>query len=232
MFETSPSPVRAVIVTKPEMSVPLLVMNCFAPFTTQSSPSSSARVRDVAGVGAGLGLGQSEGAEALARAQPRHPLVLQRVGAERVHRPRAERGVRGHRDRHARVHPRQLLDRDRVAEVVRAAAPVLLGVRHPHQAELAELGHDLVREALLAIELLGHRSHLAVGEVAHQAPDLLLLLGQVELHAARDASPRAARSLSAESAMPGSGRRGRSGPGRPRSRSRTSSARRSGRAVS
>ena len=44
-FETSPSPVRAVIVTNPEMSVPLLVMNCFAPFTTHSSPSSSARVR-------------------------------------------------------------------------------------------------------------------------------------------------------------------------------------------
>jgi hypothetical protein len=37
--------VRAVIVTKPEMSVPLLVMNCLAPLMTHSSPSSSARVR-------------------------------------------------------------------------------------------------------------------------------------------------------------------------------------------
>ena len=48
MFEISfwPSsrPVTAVIVTQPEMSVPVLVMNCFAPFTTHSPPSSVARV--------------------------------------------------------------------------------------------------------------------------------------------------------------------------------------------
>jgi hypothetical protein len=37
--------VRAVIVTNPEMSVPLFVMNCLAPLITQSPPSSCARVR-------------------------------------------------------------------------------------------------------------------------------------------------------------------------------------------
>jgi hypothetical protein len=37
--------VRAVIITKPEMSVPLFVMNCLAPLMTHSSPSSEARVR-------------------------------------------------------------------------------------------------------------------------------------------------------------------------------------------
>ena len=57
--------------------------------------------------------------------------------------------MRRHRDRDARVHPRELLDRDRVAEVVGAAAAVLLGVGDAHQAELAELLDDLVREALL-----------------------------------------------------------------------------------
>ena len=31
--------------TTPEMSVPAFVMNCLAPFTTHSPPSSSARVR-------------------------------------------------------------------------------------------------------------------------------------------------------------------------------------------
>ena len=46
MFEiSSPSPVRAVIVTKPEMSVPELVMNCLAPSITHSPPSSRAVVR-------------------------------------------------------------------------------------------------------------------------------------------------------------------------------------------
>ncbi len=45
MFETSPSPVSAVIVTRPEMSVPALVMKIFEPFTTHSPSRSSARVR-------------------------------------------------------------------------------------------------------------------------------------------------------------------------------------------
>ena len=45
MFETSSSPVRAVIVTPPEMSVPALVMNCFAPLIVQAPSASVARVR-------------------------------------------------------------------------------------------------------------------------------------------------------------------------------------------
>ena len=45
MFEISFSPVRAVIVTKPEMSVPELVMNCLAPLITQSPLSALAEVR-------------------------------------------------------------------------------------------------------------------------------------------------------------------------------------------
>ena len=39
------SPVTAVIVTHPEISVPALVMNCFAPSITHSPSSSRARVR-------------------------------------------------------------------------------------------------------------------------------------------------------------------------------------------
>ena len=40
-----PSSVRAVTVTIEVMSVPQLVMNAFEPFSTHSSPSSTARVR-------------------------------------------------------------------------------------------------------------------------------------------------------------------------------------------
>lgn len=40
----SRSPVTAVIATTPEMSVPALVMNCFAPFTTHCPSSRLARV--------------------------------------------------------------------------------------------------------------------------------------------------------------------------------------------
>ena len=45
MFEISSSPVRAVMVTRPEMSVPAFVMNCLAPSMTHSPPSSLAVVR-------------------------------------------------------------------------------------------------------------------------------------------------------------------------------------------
>ena len=41
----SASPVTAVIETQPEISVPELVMNCLAPLTTHSPPSSFAVVR-------------------------------------------------------------------------------------------------------------------------------------------------------------------------------------------
>ena len=44
MFDTSSSPVRAVIVTQAVMSVPALVMNILEPFTTHCPPRSSARV--------------------------------------------------------------------------------------------------------------------------------------------------------------------------------------------
>jgi hypothetical protein len=45
MFETSPSPVSAVIVTSPLMSVPALVMKTFEPLITHCPSRRSARVR-------------------------------------------------------------------------------------------------------------------------------------------------------------------------------------------
>ena len=186
MFEISlwpfVPPVTAVIVTQPVMSVPELVMNCFAPLITHS-PSSSARGRArVAGVRAGLGLGQPEGGEPLAGAQLRQPVPLLLLGAPEVDRHRAERRVRRDRDADRRVDPRELLDRERVRERVAAAAAVLLGERDAHQPELAELRDDLVREALLAVELLGDRRDLLPREVAHGRLDQLLLVAEVEVH--------------------------------------------------
>ena len=62
-------------------------------------------------------------------------------------------------------------------------AAVLLRERDAHQPELAELGDDLVGEALLAIQRLGHRRHLALGEVADGAADQLVVVREVEVHA-------------------------------------------------
>ena len=130
-------------------------MNCLAPSITHSPSSSFARRAGVAGIRAGLGLGQAEGGEPLARAQLRHPLVLLLVGAPEVDRHRPERGVGGDRDRDRRVDPGELLDGERVGEVVGAAAAVLLGEGDPHQPELAHLRDELVGEGLRPVELLG-----------------------------------------------------------------------------
>ena len=175
MFETSFSPVRAVIVTQAVMSVPALVMNIFAPSITQLPVAELGGRRGRAGVRAGAGLGQPERGEPLAGGEVGQPLLLLLLGPEQEDRHRPERGVRGDRDRHRRVDPRQLLDRDRVRERVAAAAAVLLGDRDAHQPELGHLGDELVREAVLAVELLGDRRDLLERERAHRVADQLVL---------------------------------------------------------
>ena len=138
-----------------------------------------------AGVGARARLGQAEGRELLTGREVGQPLLLLRLVAEVVDRQRAERVVRGDRDRDRRVDAGQLLDRDRVRERVRAAAAVLLGNRHAHEAELGQLGDELVREATLAVELLGDRRDSPLGEVANGRADELVLRCQVVVQAER-----------------------------------------------
>ena len=139
----------------------------------------------VPGVRPGLRLGQTERAEPPPRGQLRQPVALLLLAAEQVDRLRAERRVRAQRDGHRRVGPRELLDCDRVGERVGARAAVLLRERDPHQPQLAELGHDLVREALLAVELLGRGGDLLLGEVAYGPADEVVVGGEVEVHGRR-----------------------------------------------
>src|SRR5205823_4198766 len=98
---------------------------------------------------------------------------------------RPERGVRGERDRDGRVDPRQLLDRDRVGERVRAGASIFLRYRHAHEPELGELGDEVVREAVLAVELRGDRRDLLLRELADGPADELVLGREVEVQLER-----------------------------------------------
>ncbi len=83
----------------------------------------------------------------------------------------------------------QLLDRDRVRERVGAGAAVLLGDRHPHQAEAGQLLDEVVREALLTVELCRDGGDAVAREPAHGVANELLLLGELEVQAdRRDAS--------------------------------------------
>ena len=58
---------------------------------------------------------------------------------------------------------------------VGAGAAVLLGNRHPHQPELGQLRDELVREAVLAVELLGDRGDPLLRELAHGGADEFVL---------------------------------------------------------
>ena len=91
--------------------------------------------------------------------------------------------MRGDRDRDGGVDARELLDCDRVRDGVAAGAAVLLGHRQAHQPQLAELGDELVREALLTVELLGDGSDLRLRELADRAADQLLLVRELEVQA-------------------------------------------------
>src|SRR5207245_6327158 len=54
--------------------------------------------------------------------------------------------------------------------------------REPQEPERAHLLHDVDREGLMLIPLRGARRNLLVGELANERSELLLLLGEVEVH--------------------------------------------------
>jgi len=98
--------------------------------------------------------------------------------------------VRRDRDRDGGVDPRELLDRDRVRNRVAAGAPVLLGYREPHQAELSELRDELVREPAREVELRCDGLDTLPGERSDGIADQLLLGSEVEVHGARSVAAR------------------------------------------
>ena len=107
------------------------------------------------------------------------------VGAEEEDRHRPERGVGGDRDRHRRVDTGELLDHERVRQGVETRAAVVLGDRDAHDAELGQAGHDVVRKAVLPVELRGDRRDLRLRELPHGAPEELAVLAEIEVHAVR-----------------------------------------------
>ena len=58
----------------------------------------------------------------------------------------------------------------------------LLGERDPHPAQLPHRRDERVRERLRAVQLLGHRRHLLLREVADGALEQAGLVGEVEVH--------------------------------------------------
>ncbi len=102
------------------------------------------------------------------------------AGVEEGRRTETDPGLE--RDRHRSVDARDLLDGDAVREVVGATAAVFLGKREAEQPELAHRVDGVDRELVVAIPGLGVGSDLALGEIADDGPELLLLWRRIELH--------------------------------------------------
>jgi hypothetical protein len=78
--------------------------------------------------------------------------------------------------------PADLLDGDRVGEIVEAGATLVLGDRDAKPAHLAEALHDLGREAVRLLVLLDDRRDLLRHEVADRLAEEPVLRREVEVH--------------------------------------------------
>ena len=93
-------------------------------------------------------------------------------------------------DRDGGVDAGQLLDGDRVRERVAVRTSVLLGDRKAHEAELGELGDEVVGKATTLVQLRRDGLDALPGERADGIADELLLGSEVEVHGARMVAAR------------------------------------------
>ena len=147
----------------------------------------------VGGVGAGVGLGQPEAPERLARAQPRQPLLLLLLGAPLLDRAADERGLDRDDGPGGGVGAADLLDDQRVADVVEAAAAVLLGDRGAEVADLAQLRRELAVEAPGPVVVADAGDDLLVGELAGGSRRSASARRQLEVQAQPRVDVRSAR---------------------------------------
>src|SRR5207344_1522474 len=96
-------------------------------------------------------LGEREAAEPLARREAWEIALALCFAPEPEDRPGGERGMGREDDAGRGARRRQLLDRERIGDVVEARAAVTLGHEAAEDAHPPELRHQLAREALAAV---------------------------------------------------------------------------------
>jgi hypothetical protein len=135
------------------------------------------------GVRSGLGFGEPEAAELRARAQARQPLLLLLVRA--VLEDRLADQAERHRDdpAHGRVTARDLLQDQAVRQVVAAGPAVLLVDAQPEEPHLAQSGHERAVDGLVPVPLPGERDDPLLREAVGQFFELLVFVGQAQIHA-------------------------------------------------
>jgi hypothetical protein len=90
--------------------------------------------------------------------------------------------VRRNDDGRRRTRLGQLLDDERVAQIVRPGTTKLFGKRHPKQAELSQLGDELAGEAMLTIYFGRYGRDTCHGELTGHGLDECLLFAKFEVH--------------------------------------------------
>src|SRR5215212_696597 len=127
-------------------------------------------------VGARVGLRQPEASERLARAQGREPALLLLLRAPSHDRGAHERGLHGHDRAHRGAAAPDLLDQERVGDVVQPRAAVLARDDRAEVALGGDLAHELRVEVVVAVVLTRAWDDLPVREVARRLADQLLLV--------------------------------------------------------
>ena len=130
-------------------------------------------------------LGQAEAADPLAGGelgQIFHPLRFGAVGIDRMHDQRA---LHAHGRAVAGIDPLRLARHQAVNHVARSGAAVLFRQRRPEQAELAQLGHDVAVELLLAVRHQNARHQLLLTIVARRIADGALFARQLNFQQQR-----------------------------------------------
>jgi hypothetical protein len=92
----------------------------------------------------------------------------------------AQRGVRGDDEADRAIHAGELLDGEHVLDVAETRAAQRLRQDHPQQAHRSQLLHNVVGKVAGLVPARDVGRDLALGEAAHLAPQLLLILGQSE----------------------------------------------------
>src|SRR3954467_13677028 len=134
------------------------------------------------GVASRLRLGEPEAAELLAPRVGREEALLLLGGAILRDRIAVEGIVHAQRDSGARATAGDLLDGERIGDVVHARAAPLGGNGDPAEPELERLLQRLGGKPMLVIPLLGIGAELLVGERATGVAQEALLFGQIDLH--------------------------------------------------
>ena len=136
-------------------------------------------------IGAGFGLGERPAAEFFPLRQRDDIFLPLRLGAKFVDVVGAKRIVRGDDERHRAIHARELFDGDGVFDIAKPRAAVFFREDNAEQAEFGELGDQFGGKARGFVPFHDVRRDFRLREVPHGALELLLFVGEREVHAGR-----------------------------------------------